>query len=471
MPTAVPPQRPATRQDTPRAWPARQPVLLVVPLALLAGGAALATGNRTWQSAALGIGTALVLAAVYRLMYGGDVQASRSLSTPLVTWGHTLTQTIALTNRSRVQLAAVRVEDQSTLPQYPSGYVTTLPPRQTMTWEVAVPCRTRGRYQLGPVTTHTSDPLGLFPAVRTLGEAASVVVLPRWVPLGRCVLPLDGQLAGEARGRHRGEAPPTLASVRDYTAGDPLAAIHWPASARTGQLMTKLFAPEVQTPVWLLLDLDREPGGLGQARRKDAPGRDARQVQIPSHDEGELLVTLTTSLALYALQRAHLRVGLMVLGMPAALVLPERGKLQAHRVMEVLAEVQPGTCFTRADLVARLDRGLGTGHVLVLLTARGPARWEAWLGRLRRRGVAPRVLHVVSSQPEPADREAPTSRLARGEPAWSVPTLDVPLTLGEPAQHAALREYLEGRSATRETNETIAAGGASLSRAVRLGRR
>src|SRR5262249_43454102 len=160
---------------------------------------------------------------------------------------------------------------------------------RSVTWDVEIPCQQRGRYRLGPVETHMSDPLGLFPVSRLVGAASSILVLPRWVPLSRCALRLDGFLPGGARGRRRGECPPSFHSVREYAVGDNISAIHWPASARTGQLMTKLFDPEIQTTLWLALDLDGE---------------------LPKEIE-ELLVTVVASLSVYGLHRANLRVGLL----------------------------------------------------------------------------------------------------------------------------------------------------------------
>src|SRR5262249_37627414 len=62
------------------------------------------------------------------------------------------------------------------------------------------------------------------------------------------VVPLEGyEIAsrrpiGEVRLTHRlFEDPSRIAGVREYQAGDPLNRVHWPSTARTGQLQCKVY--------------------------------------------------------------------------------------------------------------------------------------------------------------------------------------------------------------------------------------
>lgn len=397
-----------------RAWQAAL-------LTLVAGVVGLATGSRSIEIAALALVVVLVIGAIYRGLQVGDVHGTRRVSDEVVSWGESLGQQITLTNDSRLGVPALRIADQSTLPDHPHGYVTSLKAKHSITWDVEIPCRQRGRYRVGPVEAHMSDPLGLFPVRRRLGDASSILVLPRWVSLKRCALKLDGFMPGEARGRRRGESPPAVVSVREYTAGDSVSSIHWPASARTGQLMTKLFDPEVQTTLWLALDLDGEL----------------------SHDVEELLVTATTSLAMYALHQANLRVGLCASGLLPVIVPSERGKPHQYQMQEVLAEVHVGTAGTLGDQLAKLDRNLGPGHVVVLVTARGPDAMGPWLGRLLRRGVAARVVEVRQDVQDAVDaREQASTPDAK---RWPVPAIYLPAALADVAQERALITHLEGR--------------------------
>ncbi len=385
-----------------RAW---QATLLMV----IAGVVGLATGGRAIEIAALALVLILAIGVIYRGLQVGDVHGTRRVSDDIVEWGGTLSQQITLTNQSRLSMPALRISDASTLPEHPHGYVTSLKPKRTITWDVEIPCRQRGRYRLGPVEVHMSDPLGLFPLRRQLGAASSVLVLPRWVALKRCALKLDGFMSGEAHGRRRGESPPAAVSVREYTPGDSVSAIHWPATARTGQLMTKLFDPQVQTTLWLALDLDGE-----------LPG-----------DVQELLVTATTSLAIYALHEANLRVGLVASGMFPVTVPSERGKPHQYQLQEVLAEVRAGSAAL-SDQLAKLDRQFGPGQVVVLITAHGPAVWGAT-----------RIVEVRQGATEPSRESIEAAR-------WSVPAIYLPVELARVAQERTLVSYLEGRDAAAD---------------------
>lgn len=384
-------------------------------LAVLAGVLGLALGNRVALIAALALSAVLLIGGVYRFFSVGDVRSTRQMGDDIVMWGDDYAQQVTLTNHSILPIPAIRVVDQTTLPEHPGGYVTSLKARRSVTWDIAVPCRQRGRYQVGPIEATMSDPLGLFPVTRRIGAAASILVLPRWVPLTRSALKLDGFLPGEARGRMRGESPPTVTSVRDYSAGDSMASIHWPASARTGQLMTKLFDPEVQTSLWLALDLDGD---------------------LPA-DVEELLVTAATSLGMYSLQQAKLRVGLIASGQIPAVLGCERGKPQQYRLQETLAEVHAGQAATLLTQFGPLQQRLGPGHAVVLLTASGPEKWGAWLARQARQGVAVRIVQVVAAEAAAVQ--------------WGLPTVTIPLALGDPAYQGELMQCLEGRARSAVT--------------------
>jgi uncharacterized protein (DUF58 family) len=100
---------------------------------------------------------------------------------------------------------------------------------------------TRGYYQFGPLLVETGDVFGLHRRFRVMAEPHFIMVLPR-------VLPLQGyNLAsrrpiGEIRVTHRlFEDPTRLAGVRPYQRGDPLNRIHWRATARTGEMHSRIY--------------------------------------------------------------------------------------------------------------------------------------------------------------------------------------------------------------------------------------
>src|SRR4029078_3852886 len=48
---------------------------------------------------------------------------------------------------------------------------------------------------------------------------------------------------------------PNASGVRNYEPGDSFNRIHWPSTARTGQLMVKLFELDPASDIWIILHL------------------------------------------------------------------------------------------------------------------------------------------------------------------------------------------------------------------------
>jgi uncharacterized protein (DUF58 family) len=112
----------------------------------------------------------------------------------------------------------------------------------------------RGYYQFGPLLVETGDVFGLHRRFRVMAEPHFVMVLPK-------VLPLQGyNLAsrrpiGEIHVTHRlFEDPTRLAGVRPYQRGDPLNRIHWRATARTGEIHSRIYEHSRVAGATFLLD-------------------------------------------------------------------------------------------------------------------------------------------------------------------------------------------------------------------------
>ena len=148
----------------------------------------------------------------------------------------------------------------------PRMALTRLASRESKTvFEYDVTFFERGYYQFGPLLVETGDVFGLHRRYRLLTEPQFVLVLPK-------VLPLQGyNLAsrrpiGEIRVAHRlFEDPTRLAGVRLFQQGDPLNRIHWRATARTGQLHSRVYENSRVAGATLLLDFHQQnyPGSMG----------------------------------------------------------------------------------------------------------------------------------------------------------------------------------------------------------------
>jgi uncharacterized protein (DUF58 family) len=115
----------------------------------------------------------------------------------------------------------------------------------------------RGLYPVSDTEIAIGDLLGLVSvAPRIVCEPARIVVRPRLVAL-------DGLFSDAGRstgdGRRillRGAAGFDFHSVREYEQGESLKRVHWPSSARRGQLMVKELEDTMHDGVVVILDCD-----------------------------------------------------------------------------------------------------------------------------------------------------------------------------------------------------------------------
>jgi uncharacterized protein (DUF58 family) len=129
-----------------------------------------------------------------------------------------------------------------------------LAPGETESLNYQVTFLMRGYYQLGPLLLETGDVFGLHRRFRVAGEPHFALVLPKVLPLQGYNLASRRPL-GEIRVVHRlFEDPTRLAGVRPYQQGDPLNRIHWRATARTGQIHSRIYETSRVAGATFLLD-------------------------------------------------------------------------------------------------------------------------------------------------------------------------------------------------------------------------
>jgi uncharacterized protein (DUF58 family) len=116
----------------------------------------------------------------------------------------------------------------------------------------------RGYYQLGPLLLETGDVFGLHRHFRVATDPHFVLVLPKVLPLRGYNL-ASRRPIGKIRIAHRlFEDPTRLAAIRPYQQGDPLNRIHWRATARTGQLHSRVYENSRVAGATFLLDFHEQ---------------------------------------------------------------------------------------------------------------------------------------------------------------------------------------------------------------------
>lgn len=122
---------------------------------------------------------------------------------------------------------------------------------------VAVP-EARGKYTLGPATMEYGDLFGQRSTELADAQVGELWVHPRLVAVPALRL-LSTRLTGPERAKASILEDPSLqAGCRAYAAGDPLKRIHWPASARTGSLVSKIYEHSSDPAFVVALATERE---------------------------------------------------------------------------------------------------------------------------------------------------------------------------------------------------------------------
>lgn len=265
-----------------------------------------------------------------------------------------------------------------------------LPPGGATEAEVAVTAWRRGPLLLAGGLISRLDPLGLLRSFHRLRAPATVLVLPRRIPVPRFDLPgrSQHQQGGVALASGVGESE-DFVSLRDYRRGDPLRKVHWRSAARTGRLVVKECQDEHFVRHALVLDTCCDEGAA---------------------ERFEEAVALAASFACTIPDQESLLDLLFVSGERPVCVTSGRGVGHTQQMLEVLAAVRPGPRPALAALEALLvqHRPQLSGCVLLLLAWDAPRR--ALLRRLKSLRLPLLVLLLRppgEAAPEPAEEERP----------------------------------------------------------------
>jgi uncharacterized protein (DUF58 family) len=337
-------------------------------------------------------------AGLTRIVYRRDLERDR------ITWGEEIPMTIETWNRQGLPLAWLRAEDDASpgvvvreRPLVIGGAggralrnAWTLAPYERVRRRFHLSAERRGVYALGPVRLSIGDLFAREAAEAERPEIQRFLVRPRVVPA--VGLTRRDTWGGEQR-THIGltEDPSRFAGVREYAPGDPLRRIHTRASARLGRPVVKRFEPSRDRHVLLALDVQTTAG----------PGW-----ELPADDEEveSLFVVAASICRSLALERTAF--GLAAAGYHGAesrfAQLPvSEAPGQLERVFDLLARLSahPSAPFER--LLGVIARGVRPGTTVLVVTARDPAPFVAWLRRIEHAGC--RVVVVACGPRGAAD--------------------------------------------------------------------
>jgi uncharacterized protein (DUF58 family) len=396
--------------------------LIAVPLLLQ-----IIVPHRVWIAILFAIGGATAIGYAWTHQLARKLVLSREQHYGWIHVGDILEERFTMDNRAIFPALWAEIDDRSDLPGYSARSVRSAGGQQTVRWRTQGICRQRGLFTLGPWRVSTGDPFGFFELVLEFPGSQSILIYPPVVHLPTIQLP-RGAATGTGRTSQRAlEVTTNAAGVRPYYPGDSINRVHWRSTAHRDALMVKTFDLEPSGNLWIVLDLDAS-------------------VQVGKGEESteEYGVILASSLADRML-RQNRAVGLAAYGtirttdspepepLPT-IVQPQKGKAQQWRILQALARVHAGGHWPLERVLAEMDRNLGRGMTLAVITPSYDPGWLAGLLPPMRRGIAPTVLLLDAAsfakgqQPEQhsgqhermvsllAEMGVPSHRIAKGMP-------------------------------------------------------
>ncbi|GCE11140.1 DUF58 domain-containing protein [Tengunoibacter tsumagoiensis] len=181
-------------------------------------------------------------------------------------FGEEVVLSVVVENRKMLPLPWLQIENPITPPLTVVGQRKTLSQRDTLisTWllwpyqrvtrRYRMTCQDRGFHVFGPTRLNCSDPFGWIESERYLAANETLLVYPLIAPLEALNLPPVRTIGERVGQRQLLEDPLWFAGIRDYQLGDDPRRIDWKATARTGELRSKIFESTTMRRLLVVLD-------------------------------------------------------------------------------------------------------------------------------------------------------------------------------------------------------------------------
>jgi uncharacterized protein (DUF58 family) len=334
------------------------------------------------------------------------VTYERSFDRDHVFPGEPVTMTITITNRKPIPLTWLQFRDQSPIAPEDAGKLAIVASeiRENYTLETTVAMNSyerskrflrfrfprRGYYNIGPVRYQSGDIFTLFTVDREHQYIDRLIVYPRVWPLSTLSLPAK-EMFGEIDVRRSLFTDPIKTQgIRDYQPQDRFRDVHWKATARRGNLQTKVYDPTSGMSVVAFLNV--------ATFQKHWMGFDA--------DLLERAVSVTASIANYCAEQKW-AVGVYANGsVPRSdqpiRVPPGRSPDQLMRILEALAAVTEFATGSIELLMNKESRQLPWSATLVLVS--GVLTEDILVGLIRLKEAGRRVTLVsLAEEPPPGN--------------------------------------------------------------------
>ena len=232
-----------------------------------------------------------------------------------------------------------------------------LGPFQRLSRTYTIRCEHRGFHHFGPAIMNTGDGFGLFDRRASPSEQDRIIVYPRLYSAAELQLPAKNPFGEQATRRPLFEDPMRTVGIRAWQSADSPRRIHWKATARHQNLLSRIYEPSEEPQILICLNVATMP----------------RYWQGVILEMLERAISVAGSLAAICTEQ-RLPVGLIANGvLPGSdqplRLLPGRSHDQLVRILELLAAVQPLASGQIEKMIAEEAPRLPWGATLVVVSA------------------------------------------------------------------------------------------------------
>jgi uncharacterized protein (DUF58 family) len=305
-----------------------------------------------------------------------------------------------LSNDSRIGKLWIEISNESNMPgAYGSRLLTMVGRKQKRMHLARTRLVRRGGFRLGPTRLVSGDPFGLFRTERVFPAEHSLVIFPMIYEISSFISPPGLLPGGQVIRRKALDITPHASGVREYVPGDPMKRIHWPTTARRGQIIVKEFEQDPQAEVWLFLDAQH---AVHAEKPYEKPDTFSDGWMFGRHQEYELptstleyAISSTASLAHYYLRQRR-AVGLVTVTHQFRVIPAERSERQESKILETLAFIEAEGDLPVAGLVAAQAGQLPQGSSAILVTPTVHPELLAAVDELQRLNLRPVVVLLIA---------------------------------------------------------------------------
>jgi hypothetical protein len=329
--------------------------------------------RKGWMILLIGLSTVYAVSYFWSRTQRNRINLIREMRFGWSQVGDQLQERFNLDNKGWAPAPWIYVEDHSDLPGYSGSRVTRIDGQAHRQWFERGICERRGLFTIGPTTVYTGDPLGIFEVKIEYPATTNMMVMPPIVSLPEIQIAPGGKIGEGVNTKRSWDHTVTVSGVREYSPGDSLRYIHWPTTARRGEMFVRTFDSTPTSDQWIFLDMNQAVH--------------AGEGENASEEHG---VILAASLMNRSLEKG-LAVGFGANGGKLSWFQPHFDETQKWTILRALALLEMGDQpLDRLLDVAR--QTLRFRSSIIVITADLSGSWIQPVLLMRKKGIIPTII-------------------------------------------------------------------------------